>query len=286
MIKIITIIVLKVLSIDGRGLIPNSFTFLVDPMVHQENIDEAILIACNKTWSILATIPIDGRDFPAEFFTLNEGLVEFQVEVMCSMQEKFSGELDKVLLISFSSPTCEKMNPGMSDDPIIFQLNNRIENRWGLKITRVTKCVKGDKFEESDVNIGYVNNNIWYLLYRNRAMHGVIVGLMIFGRGINKNALEEVVIDTMSNISASFFNNTLVAPYEDLQLRKNDSTCVMKDCYQVNRNQGASKVTGKLPESQEKTDQFKLILFLAMAIPAGMFLIGIVICIELTYKKQ
>lgn len=270
MIRIILILTLHVISIDALGLIPNSFEYVNDLNISKNYSAEAFLVAGNATWSILATIPIDGMFFPGDLFTLDAGLAGFHVDVKL---------LEEDLLLTFESPNCQSKYEGMTKTPIKYRIFRKSDVSPFIHFKHEFECVSNSVgFGEGIALIGYVNDKTWYLLNRKKTVDGISVGLIIFGRNISDSYLKEVVEDAMNEISATFFNNTLEDRNGDLKLSNNDSECDLRYCYDPKEDLQLV-ADRKLEASREAMNQYKrdILLFVIMSIFVGIFLLGIVI---------
>lgn len=227
---------------------------------------EVFLVACNRSWIILASIPFaDALSYSQDLFKLRSGWSEYRVDVHCFNQG--------TALLLFASPVCEarhvQINEGKVEYPIAFRLYGK-----GYKENEiyVSKCLRGS-IDRASVEMGYISDQVWYLLKR-REIKGkdVEVGLMIFGRDFHQDDLEDIVNETMIQINEIHFDNTLV--YHDLDIIRRDSasTCEWLMC----NEKITTEMTTVAPVPERPKAQYDLVLFLLMAIPVGLCLVGLV----------
>lgn len=265
----------KLFPVKAVGLLPNSFS-LLERSVPVNYSDDSLLVACNRSWSVLASIPTVGSiRFPHDLFTSRDSLSPFHVYVNCS---SFGVTNYDRIDLRFLLPQCEKEYVGLKEDQITYRVEVKLSGELWVK--RMNKCrndtEKDDAFKGS-AEIGYVNDNNWFMLRRTKTLNtrGVAIGLIIFGNDTGRG-IDNAVNQTMNVISEIYFNHTLIYQKQDFIMRDPNSTCPSLDeCYQAKSDINA-----------EKAHRFEKFfgLFVLMAFLVGVWFVIVIIYVLMKVK--
>lgn len=239
---------------------------------------DPLRIMYNRTWSILGTVFCSTVKFPPNIFGLHKGLRDYEVVVF----KRHDGLID----IQLSTPRCSQKTLIGEKRRSTISYTLHVDAAAGVPVKfwlhHANQCPDIEQLYSlmnKPVNIGHVNNDIWFLLSKVVDFNpNAAIGLIIFGVDVGET-LERTVNMAIDGISERYFNNSLTGLdkfREKVFLRKNDSTCYNFDCPLSNKNQ---QIAGKNRERD-------FILFIFIAIAAGIFLLIVTVCIVMNQTTQ